>query len=279
MSKQFWFAWLVISLVGIAGCGNHVVTTTSSTDGKVMVYVPAGPFRMGTSAEQESSLVVKFSIQPGVLQSEIPQQTLSLPGFYIDQTPVTNAEYKKFIESQPEQAVPFLDNALAASFNWDKVTRTYPAGRDQYPVTLVTWHDAVAYCKWAGQRLPTEAEWEKSARGGDGRIWPWGNDWDSEKANTAEQRRGDATPVGQFPSGASVYGALDMVGNVWQWTSSLDKPYPYHPGDGREDASAQGTRITRGGAWLFGAAFTRTATRSRFDPSGMSLSIGFRCAR
>lgn len=278
MLKQFCLRLLLIGLVGVAGCGQQVVAKTSPVDGKVMVQVPAGPFRMGSSAEQVQALTIKFGVQPKMLEDEMPQQTLMLPSFYIDQTPVTNAEYKRFIDAHPEQAVPFLDNVLARSFNWNKSTRTFPDGRDQYPVVLVTWQDAAAYCKWAGKRLPTEAEWEKAARASDGRLWPWGNEWDASKANTAEQGKGDATPVGQYPAGASLFGALDMVGNVWQWTSSLDKLYPYTPDDGREDAHKPGMRITRGGAWLFGAAVTRTATRSRFDPSGVSLSIGFRCA-
>ncbi len=278
MSHKFWFLLLMIGLVGVAGCGQQVITTTSPADGKLLVQIPAGPFRMGSSAEQSKLLAIKFGVQPGALEGEMPQQTVTLPAFHIDRTPVTNAEYKGFIDAHPEQAVPFLDNALARSFNWDKSTRTFPAGRDQYPAVLVTWHAAAAYCKWAGKRLPTEAEWEKAARGSDGRLWPWGNEWDASKANTAEAGKGDATPVGQYPAGASLYGALDMVGNVWQWTSSLDKPYPYRPDSGREEADAPGMRITRGGAWLFGAAVTRTATRSRFDPSSASLSIGFRCA-
>jgi formylglycine-generating enzyme required for sulfatase activity len=144
---------------------------------------------------------------------------------------------------------------------------------------LVTWGEASAYCAWSGGRLPTEAEWEKAARGTDGRIWPWGNTWDAAKANTAEGKREDATPAGQFTAGASPYGALDMAGNVWQWTSSLDAPYPYRAGDGREDPARPGARVVRGGAWMFGAAIARPAMRNRLDPDSRAISVGFRCAR
>lgn len=248
-------------------------------DGKVMVRVASGEFEMGTSDSQKAQLASQFGVNTRVLTEESPISKLMLAEFYLDQTPVTNAEYKRFIDANREYAVPFVADDRMQSYNWDKATRTFPAGRDQYPVVLVSWKDAMAYCNWAGKRLPTEAEWEKAARGTDARIWPWGNEWDTSKANSAEQHNGDSTPVGKFANGASPYGALDMVGNVWQWTSSLDKPYPYNPNDGREDDKASGMRITRGGAWGFGPSIDRTALRSRFDPSAVSLSIGFRCAQ
>jgi formylglycine-generating enzyme required for sulfatase activity len=270
---------MLIAVASLLGCSGQVVTRKNPIDGKVMVRIPAGDFRMGTSAEQGADLAKQLALQKDLFGSEEPQQSLSLAEFYIDQTPVTNAEYKKFLDANPDQEVPYLAAAIAQSFNWDKTARTFPATRDQYPVVLVTWQQATAYCKWAGGRLPTEAEWEKAARGTDGRIYPWGNEWDASKANTAESRRQDATPVGQFSTGASPYGALDMVGNVWQWTSSLDKSYPYNANDGREDRNAAGLRITRGGSWLFGAAVSRVATRNRFESTDVSLSIGFRCAQ
>jgi formylglycine-generating enzyme required for sulfatase activity len=283
MFRQFLFSFsflIAAAGMGLAGCGGQqVVTKTNPIDGKMMIRVPAGEFRMGTSAQQQSDLAARFSLRAGVLGSESPQETVSVAEFYIDQDPVTNAEYKKFLDSNPDQGVPFLADAIAQSLDWDGTKRTFPAGRDQYPVVLVTWQEANAYCKWAGGRLPSEAEWEKAARGTDGRFWPWGDDWDSGRANTAESNLKDASPVGQFPKGSSPYGALDMVGNVWQWTSSLDKPYPYNPNDGREDLQAPGLRVTRGGSWLFGGVVARAAMRNGFEPTNASLSIGFRCAQ
>ena len=276
------FARLVLASLGLilllaAGCRNRVVSKVNPVDGKVIVLVPAGAFRMGTSADQAAALAQQFGLAAGLPPGETPQATLSVSAFYVDQTLVTNADYKMFVDAHPGWPVPYLDDSLARSYNWDKTTRTFPAGRDAYPAVLVTWHDAVAYCQWAGGRLPTEAEWEKAARGSDGRIWPWGNAWDAAKLNSAEGGIGDATPVGHFPAGASPYGALDMAGNVWQWTSSLDQAYPYNSADGREDPNTAGLRVTRGGAWLFGAVANRTAMRNRFDPDSASLSIGFRC--
>lgn len=277
MLKTIFF--IIILAVLFAGCGSsQVVTKTNSIDGKVMVRVQAGEFQMGTSAKQQADLDAEFELQPGVLRSESPDARVVLAEFYIDRTPVTNAEYKKFLDANPNQPAPFLAEAIAQSYNWDKATRSFPAGRDQYPVVLVNWEQASAYCRWSGGRLPTEAEWEKAARGSDGRVWPWGNDWESNLANTAESNIKDESPVGQYPKGASPIGALDMVGNVWQWTSSLEKPYPYNANDGREDAQAPGGRVTRGGSWLFGAVVARTTTRNRFEAADVSLSIGFRCA-
>lgn len=274
------FTIVAASGVFLAGCGEQqVVTKVNAKDNKAMVRVPAGEFLMGTSTKQQADLTAQYELQPGAFASESPQVEIALAEFYIDQSPVTNAEYKKFIDANPDVPVPYLADAIAQSYNWDKTSRTFPARRDQYPAVLVNWQQANAYCRWAGGRLPSEAEWEKAARGTDGRTWPWGNEWDKTKANTVESGLQDATPVGQFPKGASTYGALDMVGNVWQWTSSLERAYPYTANDGREDQQAPGPRVTRGGSWLFGAIVSRAATRNAFDASDGSLSIGFRCVQ
>jgi formylglycine-generating enzyme required for sulfatase activity len=132
-------------------------------------------------------------------------------------------------------------------------------------VVLVSWHDAVAYCNWLAEvtgkpyHLPSEAEWEKGGRGSDGRIYPWGNQWDAKRCNSEEGSKGGTTPVGAYPHGASPHGLLDMAGNVWEWTRSLwgedwQKPsfkYPYDPDDGREDLNAPASvcRVLRGGSW------------------------------
>ena len=148
----------------------------------------------------------------------------------------------------------------------------------------VCWFEVQAYCNWLSRetglhyRLPAEAEWEKAARGPNGLLWPWSNEWEAEKCNCAESDdafRG-TTPVGMYPDGASHDGALDMIGNVWEWTSSLFKDYPYQAGDGREDPAQPGSRVLRGGSWYYYRSFARCAVRRRYEPVLFYSDLGFR---
>jgi formylglycine-generating enzyme required for sulfatase activity len=127
-------------------------------------------------------------------------------------------------------------------------------------------------------RLPTEAEWEHAARGSGGSIFPWGDAWDEGRAVTRESGRGATMPVGAIAAGASAYGCLDMAGNVWEWTASLDKPYPYVPDDGREDLASGGRRILRGGSYANPHGFARCACRFRLPPTAHNEFLGFRLA-
>ena len=143
----------------------------------------------------------------------------------------------------------------------------------------------MAFCRWAGVRLPSEAEWEKAARGTDGRLWPWGDREQDERLCNFNMNVGDTTPVGRYPDGASLYGMLDMAGNVWEWTRSLwgkdvqkpDYRYPYDPNDGREDPNAPDTvlRVLRGGSFWTGARYVRCAVRGRLSPDNRG-DFGFR---
>ena len=217
------------------------------------------------------------SKDPQAYGDELPQRQVTLPAFFIGKHEATVVEYKACVKDGV--CKPVNPGALN--------------GPDDLPVRYVSWSEALAYCTWleaqlkswngtpssvadalAGRRdgqawhvtLPSEAEWEKAARGTDGRIYPWGPGIDATKANYAGAKRGGPTPVGSFPSGASPYGVLDMSGNVYEWTRSLLKPYPYDPRDGREDLKAQGARVVRGGSFYFPKWYVRSAIRFTYDP-------------
>ena len=165
-----------------------------------MVPIPAGPFIMGTNYERADP-------------QDRPQHTVKLPQYWMDKYLVTNAQYARFVAATSHRP----------PLNWKD--GKIPDGEKMRPVTMVTWYDATAYAKWAGKRLPTEAEWEKAARGTDGRRWPWGNKMEPERLNTY-YNKGSATNVNTFPNGASIYGAMDMAGNVDEWTADDFEPYP-----------------------------------------------------
>jgi formylglycine-generating enzyme required for sulfatase activity len=212
---------------------------------------------------------------------EGPQHPVNLPDYSLARTPVTHAQYGVFLE-QTGYELPK---------RWRSTN--VPRGRDDMPIVYITWYDALAYCRWLAQatgkpyRLPTEAEWEKGARGTDARLYPWGNRFSSQRCNTIESE-GKLTPVDAFPEGASPYGLLDMAGNAWEWTSSLWGPdwyraayeYPYDPSDGREnlEASEDMCRVLRGGSWAYSKEFARCAFRYKNFPRNMSDGIGFRVA-
>ncbi len=210
-------------------------------------YVPAGKFSMGSADGDEN---------------EKPAHEVDVAAFYIGKYPVTNAEYKHFLDNTEQ----------------DKYIPSVLTGAADHPVMSVTWHQAGAYVRWANVRLPTEAEWEKAASWRDGHKlrYPWGDEFDPGKCNTTESGFQTTTPVGAYsPQGDSPYGCADMSGNVWEWTSSLYQAYPYDAEDGRENLSSSEHRAVRGGSFNSGRNNARTAYRSR-GPGIVWNDIGIR---
>jgi formylglycine-generating enzyme required for sulfatase activity len=220
------------------------------------VRIPAGPFLFGSSDAD----VMAYG-------DEKPQRTIDLPEYWIGRYPVTNAQYKRFLDAKPGHRVPFVDADWAKAYNWDEKARTYPAGKDDHPVVLVSWDDAKAFCDWAGLALPSEEQWEKAARGADGRLWPWGNE-DPTAAHCNFNRNVDTTtPAAQYsPKGDSPYGCADMAGNVWEWTESWYD-------------EAKTRRVVRGGSWLSSRNLARAAYRYSSHPVDRPSLLGFRVVR
>jgi len=225
-----------------------------------MVRIPAGKFTMGSNSR---------------LPDEGPQHKVKLKSFLIDKYEVTNLQYLQFIEATNRHSPQHFKN------------RTYPDGKADHPVTFVSWYDAHDYCQWAGKRLPSDAEWEKAARGTDGRTFPWGDQFDMKRANTPVRWKslhmeGDTSPVGSFPKGISPYGIHDMSGNVWEWTDSWYQPYPgnTHPSENY----GEHYKTLKGGSW-WDCSFYQCGlsapvyNRSFFDRQTKNATFGFRCAK
>ncbi|MBE0669877.1 MAG: SUMF1/EgtB/PvdO family nonheme iron enzyme [Anaerolineales bacterium] len=220
------------------------------SNGMEFMRVSAGEFLMG---DEKSTVDISYD-------------------YWMARYPVTNELYNAFIKSQ---------GIFHPVSGWEKLK--------DHPVVYVKWRDTVAYCQWLNQllkselpldlvlRLPTEAEWEKAARGIDGREYPWGNQFDKNKCNTAEGGKGGTTPVGLYsPQGASPYGCIDMAGNALEWTHSIFKRYPYKDNDEREDELSSETRVLRGGSFDFDRIYARCACRSAYSVRYPDHYLGFR---
>lgn len=233
-----------------------------------MVLIPEGEFFMGTDLERAD------------IQNR-PQHTVKLPAFYIDKYPVTNAQYARFVAVTSHRPPS----------HWKK--GKIPQGESLRPITMVSWYDATAYAKWAGKRLPSEAEWEKSARGTDGRRWPWGSRMEPERLNTY-YNVGSTTNVNAYPGGASPFGVMDMAGNVNEWTADDFVPYPgsdapsdlfkgkiVRPTSNKEiDIIPTGGsyKVLRGGSWKGDPFSTAVFHRNFAFANYASDFFGFRCA-
>ena len=237
-----------------------------------MVRIPAGEFLMGTPEEDVDALREKHGGDRRWWNAQTPQRKVHLSDYEIGKYPVTNFEYRAFVQ----------DTGHQPPGHWEG--DQYPEELGGHPVVYVTWHDAVAYCEWLSAktgkpyRLPTETEWEKAARGTDGRGFPWGDEWDASKCNTTEGGPGNTTPVGQYsPNGDSPFGVAEMAGNVWEWCADWFQVYP--GSSFPHEAYGETYRVVRGGSWRNLRRNARCASRLWLNTRRRLNYVGFRCAR
>ena len=230
--------------------------------------VPAGVFTMGSDKSRDKE----------ARDHDSPQYLVDVDGFAIGQHPVTIAEYACAVRANAVRE-PLQAGIVGSGYRPDwQMQQTHP----DHPVVCVPWNDVIAYCRWlakiTGQRwrLPSEAEWEKAARGTDGRIYPWGDTFDKSRCNTDASGIRTTTSVGSYPTGASPYHAQDMTGNVWEWTSSVYQSYPYSKNDGRENPNSTGNRVLRGGSWFDNQRDARAACRSSLRLGSLGNQFDFR---
>jgi formylglycine-generating enzyme required for sulfatase activity len=261
----------VFVLVFLAAPLATYAASKDAKDTSSMIRIPAGAFLMGSSDGPDD---------------ERPQHRVVVREYFIDRYKVTNSQFAQFLNAAGVRG-PGGENYYDSDDNDARVHRRdgkwrADAAHEDHPVVEASWPGARAYCAWAGKRLPTEAEWEKAARGSDGRKYPWGNELPDRTRAHFGGGWNDLRPVGSFPAGASPYGVLDMAGNGWEWVSSVYRPYPYDAGDGREQLSAAEVRATRGGGHDSSAqdlTVTQRGGRVSRNPNGGHHNISFRCAR
>jgi formylglycine-generating enzyme required for sulfatase activity len=269
-------------------------TRISETDGMILVFVPEGDFSMGSDSSGYAN--------------EKPVHTVFLDSYWIDRTEVTNAMFELFAvktgyqtEAEKKGSSRGYDTETGKSVEGLAADWQHPLGPGssltelaEHPVVHVSWNDARAYCEWAGRRLLSEAEWEKAARGADARKFPWGDDFDGTLLNSADVNLGAgrgnsgfddgfqlSAPVGSYPMGASPYGVLDLVGNVWEWVSDwVDEAYYGVSPSANPGGPASGEyRIVRGGSWHDPEDGNRAAYRGWATPEDTDITLGFRCGR
>ena len=264
LKKYRYFTSILITMY----CVNVTFCMLAEEVNNEMILVPAGTFTMGSNVRSADE-------QPG--------HKVHLSGYYISKYEVTNAEYFEFWHSLQEKGVvkhtPESYSHLPQIGGWPERASNFP----DHPVVGVSWQDAKAYADWKGMRLPTEAEWEKAARGYTDRIWPWGNSM-LPHANTSEENDGfenSIAPVGSFPKGKSYYGVMDMAGNVWEWTSDWysDVYYLHSPKQDPKGPDVGSWRVLRGGSWIDKLPRCSTTFRFYLYPTLKTSFVGFRLAK
>ena len=240
-------------------------TWRSPIDQREMAWIPAGRFQMGSPATE-----------PDRDEHEVQHMQVIERGFWLDTAEVSNAAFREFLLANPTWQKASIDSALHdGNYLKDWNGNEYPPGKAAQPVVFVSWFAARAYAAWAGKRLPTEAEWEYACRAGSSSTYWWGN------AFFASRLANDPQPAGRpgDQDRSNPWGLFDILGNVWEWTSSLYREYPYRDEDGRDDPAEAGPRVRRGGSWANGAGMVRSANRNWDSPEMSNDLVGFRCAR
>lgn len=296
----------VTLLVALSSCASSKVPTkhlpasaslgdtwVRPADEMVMLYIPNGEFQMGSSDEeldyavqQWGTVRTKDSIR-AQFEDEQPVHTVALDSFWIDQTEVTNGQYRQCEKARACSS----PGTLIYRGSYTRNPYYGDSDHDNFPVLDVNWSQAAKYCEWAGARLPTEAEWEYAARGPEGAVFPWGNEFDGtllnycdvgcsfDWAHTAfDDGYNDTAPVGSYPHGASWCGVLDLAGNVQEWVADWYGDYPSSQQVNPLGPSSGDTRVQRGGTWSTTPIYTRNARRNRGDPGSKHWTAGFRCA-
>ncbi|MEW5987796.1 MAG: formylglycine-generating enzyme family protein [Chloroflexota bacterium] len=252
---------------------------TSSRDGMVLLLIPAGEFLMGAS-----------NFDTNAKNREKPQHRIYLDNFWIDQTETTIDMFARFVDETNYETTAETNGFgyIWSDGKWQQVLGAnwkYPSGKDivtvvDMPVSQVSWHDAQAYCEWAGRRLPTEAEWEKAARGTDGRIYPWGDFIPDSTLLRFNQEHGPAS-VGSYPAGVSPYGALDIAGNLWEWVADWfdENYYSISPAKNPTGPLSGEYHVLRGGGWNSSVENIRATNRDVSESQLYNHLLGFRCAK
>jgi formylglycine-generating enzyme required for sulfatase activity len=263
-------------------------------------FAAPGPLRKRTEAVDLSKEILIPAGMAHIGDRDIPgarpARTIPLPAFYIDRFEVANQRYQEFVRAT-SRATPYVHENWAAVYNWFR--ESHPKGLGEVPVVMVTWNDADTYCRWAGRRLPTEEEWERAARGPDGRSWPWGNQFGSRKANLASRlsgpladlaswdrfekgwtgsKKSEIAAVGSYPDDRTAENIMDMAGNVSEWVAGTFSLYPGADTNERKGLGSK-LRVARGNSWGNRDYSTSMAVRYPYLEDRVDSLIGFRCAR
>jgi len=272
---------ICIFILFFSACDNHFYNEpknfalptikNSLIDNKEMVLIPAGEFIMGTDRVDDEKIHLKIGGVKPLFVDQHPSRKIFLESYYIDKYEVTNDEYKMFIDATGYDELPG---------HWEK--GTYIQGRGDYPVTHVTWREALTYAIWAQKSLPTEAQWEKAARGVDGRLYPWGDDYVKGKSNMDIDGARDLTKVGTYPEDISPYNVYDLGGNVMEWTMDWYLAYPdssyKNPRYGKKLKVLRGNAFQQSGHYFL-EAFRYSFSRTEADPNDYFENVGFRCVK